>query len=84
MTYELAKQLRDSGWPVNPRNGATYVPTLEELIEACGEIKFTLSGGYGDDWWAHKNENEESQIIGRGSTPVEAVANLWLALNKKP
>ena len=63
-----------------------YAPTLEELIEACGE-KFVMlvrhddgSGWtackHGDDLWDSKKHSE-------GSTPTEAVANLWLTLNKK-
>lgn len=51
MKYELAKQLKDTGFPQdrdNPRDGAyvfetpestawVYAPTLSELIEACGD-----------------------------------------------
>lgn len=64
-----------SGW-------VCYIPTLEELIEACGDEKFSL--------WCYPH----GYIIGftPGSmkddmrickTPSEAVARLWLALNKK-
>jgi hypothetical protein len=51
MTYELAKQLKDAGFPQNISSHAegswtddlstmdetVYFPTLSELIEACGE-----------------------------------------------
>lgn len=57
-------------------------PTLSELIEACGENFYAL--------WRSKNEWRASHKIGvlgdqdheAGSTPEEAVAKLWLALNK--
>lgn len=63
-----------------------FLPTLSELIEACGDRSYTLvkmiidgeevysfcesGGGFGCDY-------------GKGSTPEEAVAQLWLAINKK-
>jgi hypothetical protein len=64
-----------------------YKPTLEELIEACGagfanlerEDEGPEDGGV--QWIAFKaNTIGEG---GTGSTPTEAVAKLWLALNKK-
>lgn len=58
-------------------------PTLEEIVKACGDIKFDLSGGYGDGWYAYKNQDYERQILGKGSTPLEAVANLYIALHEK-
>lgn len=100
MNYELAKELKDVGFPIiehadrapEPRhyflthNGKlvdpVYVPTLEELVEACG-----------DDFRAihsPQDMNTEMWIAGgmnksfvEGRTPTEAVARLWLALNKK-
>ncbi len=59
-----------------------WIPTLEELMEACGGNEgFVLDEQYTDveGWWNAKNNHESAQ----GSTPAEAVANLWLALNKK-
>lgn len=55
-------------------------PTLEELIEDCGDKYFELGrviseGGY---WLASKDGKH-----GRGTTPTEAVAMLWLALQSK-
>ena len=59
------------------------VPTLSELIEACGDVIIKL--------WCNKKRNEygiqpEGKVIDDViwySTPEEAVANLWLELNKK-
>jgi hypothetical protein len=110
MTYELAKQLKDAGFPqqvtvedqtvvfsknvrlhpmsvVDGETEFAYAPTLSELISRVWEYshQFRLDyvqvtakwaactvwgNGYEDDWQ-------------EGNTPEEAVAKLWLALNKK-
>jgi hypothetical protein len=86
MEYDLAKQLKDAEFPqtgkghtihdwVTPTDDGHglhyYAPTLEEL-----EAK----------WIAHTsrqtNLNYFSTFEGRGLTPTEAVANLYLALHK--
>lgn len=57
-------------------------PTLSQLIEACGD-KFWKLEFDGKVWRAFcQNTN---LLIGscKGSTPEEAVAKLWLELNKK-
>jgi len=109
MEYELAKQLKDAGFPQKYIRGQTmydpsvepdkdgiipndteevFIPTLSELIDACGDkfgslvrqephpayYKFGFTA-YPSQW----------QLIdeGIGKTPEEAVANLWLALNKE-
>lgn len=132
MNYDLAKKLKDAGFPLewdykigrelyfddegeNPElrsydperyiksvgEGATLVPTLSELIEACEPQKaddFNLYTNL-DQWTAHliyhghfegwrgipRDEMGFVSInIGcSGSTPEEAVANLWLALQDK-
>jgi len=87
MNYELAKQLRDSGFPSGKENEDYYEefrdwiePSLSELIAACGD-KFWRLEKIMDGFWnaedAHINQTIES-----GKTPEEAVAKLWLALNK--
>ena len=61
------------------------VPTLTELIEACG---YNICGLDAPDWedqdymggWSARGSLDRK---GFGSTPEEAVARLWLALNKK-
>lgn len=59
------------------------VPTLSELIEACGGgfVSLTKMGiNHSGSWRA-----ESDQItFYDGSTPEEAVARLWLVLNAKP
>lgn len=95
MKYELAKQLKDAGFP-NSENWITadiasqgkrmvigdqseiyIVPTLSELIEACGTIQLNI---YNDAKYSQALSNSK---VGEGSTPEEAVANLWITLNKK-
>ncbi len=64
------------------------VPTLSELIEACGE-KFEELINLKDKWICYGGGKdiikgvEQWHAFGEGSTPEEAVANLWLELNKK-
>ena len=90
MKYELAKELKDGGFPQNPFHhpgmysyetkggeGRAYAPTLEELIEACGE-SFEMFDRFGKGWRA-----VGANSTAYGATPTEAVARLWLALNKK-
>ena len=73
---------RDMNDITNP-NTETYYPTLSELIVACGESPyFNLEKStYG--WDAFVNNGEEVIGRGKGLTPEEAVARLWLALNKQ-
>jgi len=100
MKYELAKELKDSGFPqggngawivppdslVSRNEDRVYVPTLEELIEACGE-KFGSVGvqsrrGDSMAWEAKPLMGVlPDQTLSRvGSSAAEAVALLWLAL----
>ena len=56
-------------------------PTLSELIEACGtEVYFVVMRDNGV-WKAGTGKNTSSGEAKEGSTPEEAVANLWLALH---
>ncbi len=59
------------------------VPTLSELIEACGDELHCLEQWIeGDEkgWFAYHMGIKDK---GEGKTPEIAVANLWLELNKK-
>lgn len=95
MTYELAKELKEAGFPQDGHFGidavgsvgcigdhpakmplVIKVPTLSKLIEACGGKDFML-GQMQREWTATMNE-----LSGRGPTPEEAVARLWLSLHK--
>lgn len=99
MNYETALKLKNAGFPQttpsgNYRNGhyivegkeTCYDPTLEELIEGCGEgfdrlWKVDKSYDGGNTKWCATGSNDFND--GCGPTPSEAVANLYLALNKK-
>lgn len=60
------------------------IPTLSELIEACGDRFGYLArfekGNPDGDWQMISRDSVE---IVWSITPEEAVAKLWLALNKK-
>lgn len=71
-----------------------YQPSLSELIEACGD-SFDSLGKRSDGWVAisfRVSSNQTGEFTGFetlspsartvGKTPEEAVANLWLSLNK--
>lgn len=82
MNYELLKQLKDAGHPfVFEQGDGIHLPTLEELIEACGDKFFALKHHIG--WIAVGWDGPHLSITGVGKTPEEAVANLYLALNQK-
>jgi hypothetical protein len=94
MEYELAKKLKDSGFPQtftgecgsgcnvsNEENtDFVYCPTLSELIEEVKKhrLKITING-FENHWSAHCSTTESAS----GSSPEEAVSKLWLALNEK-
>ena len=87
MNYELAKELDNAGFPIRVGNRVGYVqsPQLGELIEACGD-RFGSLYRFNDDpeWYAYRagtRTKEHGEFDGK--TPEEAVARLWLALNKK-
>lgn len=116
MDYELAKMLRDAGFPQvwpkpdfleihdavavhkiyekYPEQLDPYRPTLEELIEACGDIHFELYRtkpipGYAflGNYFISTNQNEvrlpDPRPVFHSETPDECFAYLWLAINKK-
>lgn len=63
-------------------------PTLSELIKACGNRFDELSRdetNRGGEWLAIWGDNQDPSIThtGQGQTPEEAVAKLWLQINKK-
>ena len=89
MDYELAKSLMDAGFPQIGKGSSigsldklfwrssdrVYVPTLEELIVACGENFGSLDKRH-DGWLARANGHRRCFA----GTPAEAVARLWLTL----
>jgi hypothetical protein len=96
MTYELAKELKEAGFPYKHGGAvvhtaacerretfmcdAIYAPSIEEPIDACGE-QFRIMGK-SLEWYANGFKHPDNYTAG-GSTSAEAVARLWLTLNKK-
>lgn len=87
MNYKLAKELKDAGFRVKPDGHIR----LEDLIEACGS-PFQLNSfpvGNINDGTSGKVEYIASSPafvgppMGRGASYEEAVARLWLAINRK-
>lgn len=92
MTYELAKKLKDAGFPNSEkwRDTGTYIildeddsypPTFSELIEACGDGFYQLHK-QGERFYASDGKSKIGYSELLKGTPEEAVANLWLELNK--
>jgi hypothetical protein len=95
MNYELAKELRDAGFPqtgngssISPpdalvmrRGDRIYSPTLSELILACGK-PFKLEGNSEIASEASIWVAESNAVSCNAATPDEAVGRLWLALRK--
>ena len=87
MDFHLAQQLEAAGWPqggsgkwiVDPTSlvgrHRVYEPTLEELFEACGRQLTALRQWDAARWTATASSYEAS-----GTTPSQAIANLWLRL----
>lgn len=106
MNYELAKQLKDAGfpqitnnhdyytnvgmifrmWSTRPLKGdEIFIPTLSELIKACGDEFISLDKLVHEEKnnWKARGKITKSKLVHiAGSTPEEAVAKLWLELNK--
>lgn len=57
-----------------------YLPTLSELIEACGE-DFECLDRLDDERWKWAANSNSMRFVDK--TPEEAVARLWLALNPR-
>lgn len=95
LDYPIAKKLSDAGFPQGGRGtwlgdpaalvvrsgDRVYVPTLEELIEACGLAFGGLVKG-SQNWAATSNALIVPLCASEGLTSTEAVARLWLSLQK--
>lgn len=116
MNYKLAKQLKEAGYPQEPKNRGYYkkeyvyrdcdrggvfwdkegvidskevikVPYLEELIDACedrfGSLEKVKIGWRAKNWdTLYKLKPDKRPVLTIEETPLEAVAKLWLELNK--
>jgi hypothetical protein len=90
MTYDLAKKLKDAGFPVKLNFGfinvSLVMPTLSELIEACGEkihsIQFRPNIP-GTKCYVLSELSKDNGPVFSAESPEVSVANLWLALHGK-
>jgi hypothetical protein len=103
MSYELAKELKEAGFPQQGKGeivmwkhaasgpstkslDTAYLPTLSELIEACGDDFYSLVNELlphsFHKWRAASKTDVWINDASHGPTPEEAVARLWLALKK--
>lgn len=93
MNYELAKKLKDAGFPQKPEPAiqqqigamfteSCYLPPLSELIKACGDAFDSLGRGrpFNEEWYAFSEGEATVCKTASGETPEIAVANLWLSL----
>lgn len=110
MNYELAKKLKEAGFPqdinisfdvgIDPKGEKAGIvfpwkskegktgfftrtdfcrtPSLSEIIESCGD-RFHFLSKDKDTWRAVAGV----KFAVTGKNPIEAVANLWLAINTK-
>jgi len=91
ISYKLAKQLKEAGFPIKRVSNSdfAYVPTLSELIEACGDRFGELTKWRGDKCWSAGGGKMDGvdeiawEFESIGNTPEEAVAKLWFKLNKR-
>ncbi len=60
-----------------------YIPTLEELIEACGDEFYSVVYATDNDWRAFSETDQwNTTATAGGKTQSEAVARLWLSLKR--
>jgi len=98
MNYELARQLKECGFPQGEHTTlsiprleiqeveGSYVkfPTLEELIdEFRGLTMYICIEQHSNDWRAGIYRPESEKIFCSASTPLEALANLYIKLHSK-
>jgi hypothetical protein len=91
ISFQLARQLRDAGFPQSElaraqrQAGYDYVcmHALATLIEACGE-DFGALRRDADCWVACEYISERGRWgnVHEGLSPEDAVARLWLSLNQ--
>lgn len=95
MNFELAEELLRAGFPMKRwgevrvkhndegmETDSTYgFPSLSELISACGESLESIHFLHDMNMVTAHSSNS---LVSKAITPEEAVAMLYLALNKQP
>lgn len=85
MTSELAKQLRDAGFPGSGKARGVHAPTLSELIGACGEYFWSLRRTPEGKWLASGHIAKKGGQVpyyesATYDEPDVALAELYLAI----
>jgi hypothetical protein len=95
ISVRLAKKLKAAGFRdvvLYEETKTVIAPTLSELMDACPKaldghgfhLTWISVHGMGDKWVAYYDQDGGSVgIEGYGDTRDEAVASLWLELNRK-
>lgn len=96
LTYEDALELKNAGWPQDTYHEHMHqdglsghmghdtaaIPTLGELVEACGDW-FVGLDRYNNGWSATGTRPNGNLVSCKEQDLTSAVAHLWLALNPK-
>ena len=100
LTYKDCLELKNAGFPqksfIAHNNGqrqthhyeSYYIPTLDELIEECGDVTLIKKRdapceGEEVDTFTYEAFQDEDGITFIDDTPEQAVKNLYIAINKK-
>lgn len=86
--WDSVEGIEDFEKKIGGKEHWAYIPTLSELIEACGDKFHRLEKGDDEDsangnYWLAYTSFDEAGLVAQGATPEIAVAKLWLALNRK-
>jgi hypothetical protein len=71
---------RKAGLPLELEEDAVYTPTLSDLVTACGKPLQLGCNDAGD--WKASAPVPDRQLIGEGETAEEALARLWIAMQR--
>jgi len=85
------EECSNANCPINTyeNHKGVYIPTLEELIEECGsDFMLTNECGKWEAWSGNEHKYVRmgeggAEFECEGSTAIEALFNLYLALHKK-
>ena len=98
MTYELARELKDAGfpqkenptyvWSDNSNSRSTfdcYVPTLDELAFECGDELSALKRTDDGFWTTIRRSTDGGLFVDFSTyqTPEEALSRLWLSIQRQ-
>jgi hypothetical protein len=71
---------RKAGLPLELEEDAVYTPTLSDLVTACGKPLQLGCNDAGD--WKASAPTPDRQLVGEGETAEEALARLWILMQR--